>query len=146
VRTPSVYVPLALITWVAVHSTALPLAVMIGLVCGKVIGILGASILAVTLKVAERPRDMGWRDLGALSLLGGVGFTVSLLIAELALQREASELAKLAVLIASCVASLGAAVLWLRRSRAHSQRALAARRMIGAQASPSSHRNRHMAR
>ena len=41
-----------------VFTTALPLAVMIGLVCGKVIAILGASMLAVTLTVAERPRDM----------------------------------------------------------------------------------------
>jgi NhaA family Na+:H+ antiporter len=103
----------------AVFTTALPLAIMIGLVCGKVVGILGASLLAVKLRLADRPRDLGWRDLGALSLLGGVGFTVSLLIAELALTGEASEQAKTAVLIASVVASLGAAVLLLRRSRFH---------------------------
>jgi NhaA family Na+:H+ antiporter len=188
VRTPWLYVPLALVTWVAVHSagihatiagvalglltrvrldqgedeapairlehrlqpwsaavavplfalfaagikvsgdslgkvftTALPLAVMIGLVCGKVIGILGTSLLAVRLKIAERPRDMGWRDLGALSLLGGVGFTVSLLIADLALAGEAAELAKTAVLIASSIAALSAAALLIHRSRARSQ-------------------------
>jgi NhaA family Na+:H+ antiporter len=104
-----------------VFTTALPLAVMIGLVCGKVIGILGTSLLAVRLKIAERPRDMGWRDLGALSLLGGVGFTVSLLIADLALNGEAAELAKTAVLIASGTAALSAAALLIHRSRAHSR-------------------------
>jgi NhaA family Na+:H+ antiporter len=186
VRTPWLYVPLALVTWVAVHSagvhatiagvalglltrvrpdegeaeapalrlehrlqpwsaavavpvfalfaagisisgdslgkvftTALPLAVLAGLLGGKVIGIFGASWLAVKLKVAEKPRDVGWRDLGALSVLGGVGFTVSLLIAELALPGDASELAKAAVLIASALASLLAAVMLLKRSRAH---------------------------
>jgi NhaA family Na+:H+ antiporter len=188
VRTPWLYVPLALVTWVAVHSagvhatiagvalglltrvradegeaeapalrlehrlqpwsaavavpvfalfaagisvsgdslgkvftTALPLAVLAGLLGGKVVGIFGASFLAVKLKLAEKPRGMGWRDMGALSVLGGVGFTVSLLIADLALPPEASELAKAAVLIASAVASLLAAALLLRRSRVHAR-------------------------
>jgi NhaA family Na+:H+ antiporter len=103
----------------AVFTTALPLAILAGLLGGKVVGILGASMLAVRLRVAEKPRGMGWRDLGALSLLGGVGFTVSLLIAELALPGDASELAKTAVLIASAMASLSAALLLLRRNRAH---------------------------
>jgi NhaA family Na+:H+ antiporter len=104
-----------------VFTTALPLAVLAGLLGGKVVGIFGASFLAVKLKVAEKPRGMGWRDIGALSLLGGVGFTVSLLIAELALPAEASELAKAAVLIASGIASLLAAVMLLRRSRVHAE-------------------------
>ncbi len=103
----------------AVFTTALPLAILAGLLVGKAVGILGASMLAVKLGAAEKPRGMGWRDLGALSLLGGVGFTVSLLIAELALPGDTSELAKTAVLIASAVASLSAALLLLRRSRAH---------------------------
>jgi Na+:H+ antiporter, NhaA family len=105
----------------AVFTTALPLAVLAGLLGGKVIGIFGASWLAVKLKVAEKPRGVGWRDLGALSLLGGVGFTVSLLIAELALPEGASELAKAAVLIASAAASLLAAALLLRRSKVHAR-------------------------
>jgi len=188
VRTPWLYVPLALITWVAVHSagvhatiagvalglltrvradegeaegpalrlehrlqpwsaavavpvfalfaagisvsgdslgkvftTALPLAVLAGLLVGKVVGIFGASWLAVKLKAAEKPLGVGWRDIGALSVLGGVGFTVSLLIAELALPGDASELAKAAVLIASGIASLLAAVMLLRRSRVHAE-------------------------
>jgi NhaA family Na+:H+ antiporter len=106
----------------AVFTTALPLAVMIGLVCGKVLGIFGASILAVKFKIADKPTGVGWRDIGALSLLGGVGFTVSLLIADLALDGEASAQAKTAVLIASAVASLGAAALLVRQSRAHAGR------------------------
>jgi len=105
----------------AVFTTAIPLAVLAGLLGGKVVGILGASLVAVRLRIAEKPRGMGWRDLGALSLLGGVGFTVSLLIAELALPGVASETAKAAVLTASAIASLSAAVLLLRRSRAHAE-------------------------
>lgn len=104
-----------------VFTTALPLAVLAGLLGGKVIGIFGVSFLAVKLKLAEKPRGMGWRDIGALSVLGGVGFTVSLLIAELALPGDASELAKAAVLIASGIASLLAAVMLLRRSKVHAE-------------------------
>ncbi|GAA1019711.1 MULTISPECIES: Na+/H+ antiporter NhaA [Amycolatopsis] len=106
-----------------VFTTALPLAVLIGLVVGKFIGIFGASLLAVKLHVAEKPSGMSWRDVAALSVLGGVGFTVSLLIAELALPAEAAEVAKAAVLIASAIASLTAAVLLLRRSRVHAKAA-----------------------
>ncbi|HVW44994.1 MAG TPA: Na+/H+ antiporter NhaA [Amycolatopsis sp.] len=103
----------------AVFTTALPLAVLIGLVVGKAVGIFGASTLAAGLKLGERPRDMGRRDLGALSLLGGVGFTVSLLISDLALPPAQSEQAKAAVLIASAIASLLAAVVLVRRSKMH---------------------------
>ncbi|MDI5982082.1 Na+/H+ antiporter NhaA [Amycolatopsis magusensis] len=103
----------------AVFTSALPLAVMIGLIGGKVVGILGASALAVRLGFAAKPRGMGWRDMTALSVLGGVGFTVSLLIADLALVGAQAEQAKAAVLIASAIASLAAAALLLRRSRVH---------------------------
>ncbi|WYW14387.1 Na+/H+ antiporter NhaA [Amycolatopsis coloradensis] len=105
----------------AVFTTALPLAVLVGLVGGKLVGIFGASLLAVKFKLAEKPRGMGWRDIGALSMLGGVGFTVSLLIADLALDGEAVELAKAAVLIASAIASLSAAAMLLHRSRVHAR-------------------------
>ncbi|WP_410655929.1 Na+/H+ antiporter NhaA [Amycolatopsis sp. lyj-112] len=105
----------------AVFTTALPLAVLVGLVGGKLVGIFGASLLAVKFKLAEKPRGMGWRDIGALSVLGGVGFTVSLLIADLALDGEAVELTKTAVLIASAIASLSAAAMLVHRSRVHAR-------------------------
>jgi NhaA family Na+:H+ antiporter len=95
--------------------------VLAGLLGGKVVGILGASVLAVKLGAAEKPRGMSWRDMAALSVLGGVGFTVSLLIADLSLPEGTSELAKAAVLIASGIASLLAAALLLRRSRVHAR-------------------------
>ncbi|MGW4485979.1 Na+/H+ antiporter NhaA [Amycolatopsis sp. NPDC004368] len=104
-----------------VFTTALPLAVLFGLVVGKFVGILGASVLAVKLGVAEKPTGTGWRDLAALAALGGVGFTVSLLIADLALGEPETELAKAAVLIASAVASLTSAALLLRRNRVHAR-------------------------
>ncbi|WP_199443994.1 Na+/H+ antiporter NhaA [Umezawaea beigongshangensis] len=100
-------------------TSPVPLAVLLGLVVGKVVGIVAASALAVLLGLAVWPRGAGPRDVVAVAMLGGVGFTVSLLIADLALDGEAAEQAKAAVLVASLVASLLAAVLLVRRSRAH---------------------------
>jgi NhaA family Na+:H+ antiporter len=95
------------------------LGVMAGLVFGKLIGIVGASALAVWFKAAVWPSGTGPRDIVAIAMLGGVGFTVSLLISDLALDGPAAEQAKAAVLLASLTASLLAAVLLVRRSRVH---------------------------
>lgn len=103
----------------ALFSDRLALGVMLGLVVGKLVGIVGASALAVLLKAAVWPSGAGPRDIVAVAMLGGVGFTVSLLISDLALDGAAAEQAKAAVLLASLAASLLAAVLLVRRSRVH---------------------------
>ncbi|MBK0865570.1 MAG: Na+/H+ antiporter NhaA [Saccharopolyspora sp.] len=90
-------------------------AVMAGLFVGKFIGILGTSFAAVKLGLAASPTGVTWRDMAALAMLGGVGFTVSLLIAELSLAGDAAERAKAAVLLASALASLAASAMLLRR-------------------------------
>jgi NhaA family Na+:H+ antiporter len=103
-------------------------AVVVGLLLGKVVGIFGASYLTVALTPACRPTGLSWRDVLAVSMLGGVGFTVSLLLVELSLDGRAADTAKAAVLLASAAAALiGAAVLALR-SRSHRD---AARRRPG---------------
>jgi NhaA family Na+:H+ antiporter len=94
------------------------LAVVVGLLVGKLVGIFGAVLVAVRLKVGRLPTGMGWRDMLAVSMLGGVGFTVSLLIADQALDGMAEQRAKAAVLLASAVASLLAAAMLVRRARA----------------------------
>ncbi|WP_158848107.1 Na+/H+ antiporter NhaA [Saccharothrix deserti] len=103
----------------ALFSDRLALGVMLGLVVGKLVGIVGASALAVLLKAAVWPNGAGPRDIIAVAMLGGVGFTVSLLISDLALDGAAAEQAKAAVLLASLAASLLASVLLVRRSRVH---------------------------
>jgi NhaA family Na+:H+ antiporter len=103
----------------AIVTDSVAIAVVVGLVIGKVVGVLGASALAVTTGLAAKPRGLGWRDMAAVATLGGVGFTVSLLIAELALVGDAADRAKAAVLLASAAASLLGAALLLRRSRVH---------------------------
>lgn len=94
-------------------------AVVAGLVVGKFVGVLGGALAAVGLRLATLPSDMHWRDLAAISVLGGCGFTVSLLIAELAFEGSPqAERVKMAVLAASVVASLMAAGLLHLRVRA----------------------------
>lgn len=101
------------------------LAVMAGLLVGKTVGIFGVSWLAIRTGLAVRPRLLGNRDMFALSVLGGIGFTVSLLIAELGLSgvsEEEVEVAKAAILAASATASLVGAALLVRRGRQHERR------------------------
>ncbi len=102
-----------------ISGDPIAIGIMVGLVAGKLIGITGASFLAVKLGLGTRPEGVGWGEITALALLGGIGFTVSLLIAELALDGGQAERAKAAVLIASAIASLLAAamMLLLRRWR-----------------------------
>ncbi len=92
-------------------------AVVAGLVLGKFVGVLGGSWLTARLTRAELSPELRWADIAAVATLSGIGFTVSLLIAELAFYNDPTRLehVKLAVLVASVTASLLAAVqLWLR--------------------------------
>jgi NhaA family Na+:H+ antiporter len=92
---------------------AVAIGVVGGLVVGKLLGIIGASWIAVRSRVASLPVDVSWRDLVGAAGLAGIGFTVALFITNLAFEEAALQnAAKLAVLIASAVASgVGAAVL-----------------------------------
>ncbi len=98
------------------------IAVIVGLLLGKFIGIFGTSFAAVKLGFGSPPSGVKWVDLAALAILGGIGFTVSLLIADLSLSGDAAERAKAAVLIASAVASLVATAILLVRQRKAKQR------------------------
>lgn len=60
------------------------IGVIVGLVLGKTIGVFGGTALTVRLTRAELDDELAWSDVFGLSLLAGVGFTVSLLIGELA--------------------------------------------------------------
>lgn len=94
----------------------LSLAIVIGLVFGKVIGILGASWIAVRLKIATLPEGANWKQLLGIAFLGGIGFTMSLFIGNLAFEDPALvKEAKIGILIASLLAGLIGYIL-LRRN------------------------------
>jgi NhaA family Na+:H+ antiporter len=93
-----------------------------GLILGKAVGVFGGAWAVITLTRAELAPEVAWRDVAAVSVLSGIGFTVSLLIAELSFDGERLATAKIAVLAGSCIAGAVAAVLLRRRNRAHGSR------------------------
>ncbi len=103
----------------SIFTDRVALAVVVGLLVGKVVGIFGASSAAVALGVAERPDGLHTRDMLALSVLGAIGFTVSLLVADLSLAGDDAQLVKAAVLGTSVVAAILGSVLLIHRSRVH---------------------------
>ncbi len=102
----------------AAASDRVALAVLLGLLVGKLAGVLGAAWLAVQLRLARLPDRVGWWDITGVAALAGTGFTVSLLLTQLAFDDAARRTSvTLAVLAASVAASLlGALVLRLRRA------------------------------
>nr|WP_239078731.1 Na+/H+ antiporter NhaA [Cellulomonas marina] len=82
-------------------------AVVLGLVVGKVVGVLGTTALVVRLTPLRLADGIGLRDLLPVGLLAGIGFTVSLLIAELSFaDGEHTDGAKVAVLLGSVLAAV----------------------------------------
>lgn len=67
----------------ATLTSGISLAIIVGLVGGKFIGIFLFSWLTVRFKLAPMPDKSDWKMIGAISMLGGIGFTVSLFIANL---------------------------------------------------------------
>jgi len=97
-------------------ATMLTIAVMVGLVVGKTLGIAGAAWLAARTGIGRLPEGVTWPMMLAISTVAGIGFTVSLFIAELAFATgPLQDAAKLGVLAASAVAAL-AGGLALRRA------------------------------
>ncbi|MEU1012270.1 Na+/H+ antiporter NhaA [Streptomyces sp. NPDC005890] len=89
------------------------LGVVLGLVVGKTVGIFGGTWLTARFTRAELSEDLEWADLFAVASLAGIGFTVSLLIGELAFEGDAvlTNEVKAAVLTGSLIAAACATVL-----------------------------------
>lgn len=89
--------------------------IILGLVLGKVLGIAGVSYITTKLKIAQLPDNSSMSQVFGVSLLGGIGFTMSIFVAELAFYGNASYIfqAKIGILVASLLAGLSG-YLWLR--------------------------------
>jgi len=90
------------------------LGVSVGLVVGKFIGITGASWLVLKLGIAVLPRDTRFTQIAGVSLLAGIGFTMSIFVAQLGFEGDATLLlmAKTGILFASLLAGISGFV-WL---------------------------------
>lgn len=89
------------------------LAIIVSLIAGKFLGILSFSWLTVKLGWAEKPEGCNWRQMASIALLGGIGFTVSLFIANLSygsgdvLDSATLNAAKLGIIAGSLLAGVG---------------------------------------
>jgi Na+:H+ antiporter, NhaA family len=85
-----------------------PVGIMLGLFAGKQLGVFGFSWLAIKLKLATLPEDSNWLQLYGVSVLTGIGFTMSLFIVSLAFEDDKifQYTDKLAILIASFVSGI----------------------------------------
>jgi len=96
-------------------ASANSVGVILGLVVGKPLGITLVSFLAVVSGLCALPLDLNWRHIIGAGLLGGIGFTMSVFITNLAFvgNVEAINTSKLAIVLASLTAGV-VGCLWLR--------------------------------
>ncbi|SDE36289.1 sodium/proton antiporter, NhaA family (TC 2.A.33.1.1) [Blastococcus fimeti] len=98
---------------------SIAIGIMVGLVAGKAIGITGATWLVSRFTRAQLDENLSWTDVVGLALLGGMGFTVSLLITELAYvdDPESFDHAKVGILLGTVLAAVSASVILRIRNR-----------------------------
>lgn len=92
-------------------TSPLPLGIALGLIIGKTVGVFGFSYLAVLFRLASLPQGVNFKQIFAIAMLCGIGFTMSMFIASLAFDvSEAGEvttaLARLGILLGSAVSAI----------------------------------------
>jgi Na+:H+ antiporter, NhaA family len=101
--------------WAQELSSANSLGIIGGLVLGKPLGIMLLCFIAVTLGICRLPPDLQWRHVLGAGMLGGIGFTMSIFITNLAFSGDSGAInsSKMAILLASLSAGI-LGLLWLR--------------------------------
>ena len=101
--------------WAKELLSANSLGILLGLAAGKPVGIVAFTFAAVALGMCRLPLDLAWRHVLGAGLLGGIGFTMSIFITNLAYsgQSEVINASKMAILLASFVAGL-LGFIWLK--------------------------------
>ncbi|MBE0498114.1 MAG: Na+/H+ antiporter NhaA [Campylobacterales bacterium] len=96
-------------------ATPISLGIILGLILGKVLGIAGVAWLAIKLGIARLPENSTMSQIFGVAFLGGIGFTMSIFVAELAFAGDSAAIfeAKVGILSASLLAGI-IGFLWLR--------------------------------
>lgn len=101
---------------------SIPLGTIVGLFIGKQVGIFGSCWLAIKMKWAHLPKNANWQQFYAVTVLAGIGFTMSLFIGTLAyegLSVQYIEMVRLGVLIGSLLSAILGSVLLNFKSSPH---------------------------
>lgn len=101
--------------WLENLTSPNSVGVIAGLTLGKPVGVIMLCAVAVASGLCRLPADLTWREIAGAGILGGIGFTMSIFIANLAFHGDpaTTNASKLAVLLASLIAGT-AGFLWLR--------------------------------
>jgi len=94
--------------WAAELMAPNSLGILLGLVAGKPVGIFAFTFAAVAIGLCRLPLDLAWRHVLGAGLLGGIGFTMSIFITNLAFTGHAEIInaSKMAILAASLLAGM----------------------------------------
>ena len=109
-------------TKLAEVTTPVTLGIALGLFAGKVLGVTGASWLAIKTRIAHLPPGIDWHAMVGIGFLCGVGFTMSLFIGTLAFEYQGTEYqrsVRLGVLIGSALSAAVATIVlqrWLKKN------------------------------
>jgi NhaA family Na+:H+ antiporter len=110
----------------AAIESPLSQGVFLGLVLGKPLGIFTFTWLAVHLKLCDKPAGATWLQILGAGMIAGIGFTISLLITDLAFENEALiDEAKLGVLAGSTIAGVAGLIFLLLTSKQPRRRSVA---------------------
>src|SRR5262249_40925115 len=103
-------------------SSRVTYGVLVGLVVGKLVGVVGASWVATRLRIGTLPAGATWGGIVGVGAVAGIGFTVSIFVAGLAFEKQPvlQNDAKIGILAASLVATAVGSLLLTRRSAAAS--------------------------
>jgi NhaA family Na+:H+ antiporter len=101
--------------WMQELASANSLGIIGGLVIGKPLGITLLAFIAVTIGICRLPLDLNWKHVFGAGLLGGIGFTMSIFITNLAFDGDAAVInaSKMAILLASVTAGM-MGIIWLK--------------------------------
>ena len=101
--------------WANSLVSANSLGIISGLILGKPVGIVFLSFIAVSIGICRLPLDLNWKHILGAGFLGGIGFTMSIFITNLAFAGSADIInaSKMAILLASLIAGI-IGFLWLR--------------------------------
>lgn len=107
------------------ESGSIGMGIFFGLVLGKPLGITLLSLLAIKLGIAERPAGASWMMLFAVACLGGIGFTMSIFVDNLAFDAQTHidliNKGKISILIASATAAVLGSLLILMFNKKQSK-------------------------
>lgn len=101
--------------WMQSLTSSNGLGIAVGLLLGKPVGVVLLCFIAVATGLCRLPDDLSWRHVLGAGILGGIGFTMSIFITNLAFAGDAAAInaSKMAILLASLIAGT-TGFLWLR--------------------------------